>query len=205
MAKTYPKLGATLKKLLFDKNMKPSDLAREVNLPPPTIHRLVTGKSNRPYQSSLAPIAAFFNITVEELTGEAEPTQHNKADHIPIITWQQLALYFKENFTPQDYLPYANATDTILCVTLNDSSMEPAFITGSSLIFNTEITAKDRSYVLAHIQKSNVYLFRQLIINGDMQYLKALNPDLTTFPMRELTPDDTLVAVLVESRFVHLP
>ena len=119
MAKTYPKLGATLKKLLFDKNMKPSDLAREVNLPPPTIHRLVTGKSNRPYQSSLAPIAAFFNITVEELTGEAEPTQHNKADHIPIITWQQLALYFKENFTPQDYLPYANAT------ALNQPTVKP--------------------------------------------------------------------------------
>ncbi len=204
MAKTYPKLGATLKKLLFDKNMKPSDLAREVNLPPPTIHRLVTGKSNRPYQSSLEPIANFFNITVDELTGESQLTQNNKADHIPIIAWDELHLYFENALITQNYLPYMNASETIFCAQLSDSSMEPAFIAGSSLIFNADITAKDRSFVLAHIKKSDVYLFRQLIINGDVRYLKALNPDLTTFQMRELTADDTLTAVLVESRFIHL-
>lgn len=203
MAKTYPKLGATLKKLLFDKNMKPSDLAREVNLPVPTVHRLVTGKSNRPYQSSLEPIAAFFNISIDELTGESNSAPLNKADHIPIIAWHDLTNYFENKLTTKNYLPYTNATDTIFCAQLNDSAMEPAFMTGSNLIFNAAIIAKDRSYVLAYLKKSNVYLFRQLIMNGDTRYLKALNPDLINFEMRALNADDIVLAVLIESRVIH--
>src|SRR5437762_397761 len=70
MAKKYLQLAGVLKRLLFERDMKPIDLAREVNMPPPTIHRLVTGKSTRPYKSSLKPIADFFSVTVDQLTGE---------------------------------------------------------------------------------------------------------------------------------------
>jgi plasmid maintenance system antidote protein VapI len=42
MAKKHLHLGQILKKLLFDRAMKAADLAREINIPPPTIHRLGT-------------------------------------------------------------------------------------------------------------------------------------------------------------------
>jgi transcriptional regulator with XRE-family HTH domain len=70
MAKKYFQLSTILKRLLFKKDMKPVDLARELNMPQPTIHRLVTGKSTRPYKSSLEPIAKYFDVTVDQLIGE---------------------------------------------------------------------------------------------------------------------------------------
>jgi transcriptional regulator with XRE-family HTH domain len=69
MSKTYPNLSSILKRLLFQRDMKPVDLARAVDIPPPTIHRLITGKSTRPYQSSLEPIAKYFGITTAQLLG----------------------------------------------------------------------------------------------------------------------------------------
>ncbi len=68
MAKKYLSLGKVLKKLLFERDLKPADLAREVNIPPPTIHRLITGKSTRPYESSLKPIAKFFQFQLNSLS-----------------------------------------------------------------------------------------------------------------------------------------
>jgi plasmid maintenance system antidote protein VapI len=67
--KTYPKLSAILKKLLFQEDIKSVELARALGIPAPTIHRLVTGKSTRPYKSSLDPIAKYFGITSDQLLG----------------------------------------------------------------------------------------------------------------------------------------
>ena len=69
MAKKYLNLGKILKKLLLERDLKPADLSRAVHIPPPTIHRLITGKSTRPYASSLKPIADFFSISVEQQLG----------------------------------------------------------------------------------------------------------------------------------------
>lgn len=207
MAKQYPKLGGILKKLLFDRGMKASDLAREVNLPPPTIHRLITGKSSRPYKSSLKPIADYFSLEIDQLLGEqslaSDPTPENQTHihYIPLIPWNNLneIRSIIENKTRE--LPFLGLiSDNAFGVVLEDSSMEPIFPKGSTLIFDPEITPKDRSFVLVELNESHTFVFRQMLIDVDQQYLKPLNPDLNNFKMRILSLEDRIRGVLVEAR-----
>ncbi len=212
-AKHYLKLGQNLRRLLFERNMKPIDLAREVKLPQPTIHRLVTGKSTRPYKSSLEPIADFFSVTIDDLLGEPNAinsiwegdTKKNKntipsklIKHIPIIHWDNITKTQKSN---SGYIITAgNLSNDSFAVTMPDSSMEPFFMIGTLLIFDPNQNPKDRSYVLVNSLENNLYVFRQLLIDGNDKYLKPLNPDLNTFKIKALNKKDKILATLVESR-----
>lgn len=223
MAKNYPKLSEILRKFLFEKNMKPIDLAREVNLPQPTVHRLVTGKSSRPYKSSLKPIADYFSITVEQLVGEEPLTNiwHPEAAltttqaslpaapslrELPVVSWTQL-----------DNLPQAKAEhqESILtshcvsaegfAVAMPDSSMEPFFSKGTILVIDPGRALQDRCFVIVKLHENGVFVFRQLLMDAEDHYLKPLNPDLSAFRMRLLDQKDQILGCLVESRNVYFP
>jgi transcriptional regulator with XRE-family HTH domain len=212
MSKKYLKLGNTLKKLLFERDMKPIDLAREVNMPPPTIHRLITGKSTRPYRSSLKPIADFFSVTIDQLLGEnplevkndlvsaQSDTVGNKVKIIPVRDWDTL----KDETQPlskQGEIIVTNDTDeNAFALIMADTSMEPLFPRGCILIFEPGLKPVDRSYILVKLSDTNNYVFRQLLIDLDHQYLKPLNPELSTFKMRLLEKNDSILACLIESR-----
>jgi SOS-response transcriptional repressor LexA len=211
MAKKYLTLSSTLKKLLFDRNLKPVDLARELNMPPPTIHRLITGKSTRPYQSSLKPIADFFSITIEELLGEkslASITQTTKNQiiesnlrTIPILKWDKSLESAYIDPANKRIIVSNDINEKAFGLIMADFSMEPLFQLGSILIFDPQLIPHDRSYILAKLTDTNSYLFRQLLIDADHQYLKPLNPDLSNFKMKLLENNDKVLACLVESRF----
>jgi len=217
-APRYLKLAQNLRKLLFERNMKPIDLAREVSLPQPTIHRLVSGKSTRPYKSSLEPIAHFFSVSIEELLGE-EPhleTIWNQPDtqkniitqvikSIPIISWKQLAeLETARKQSQKQVVTIGHLSEKSFAVIMPDSSMEPFFAHGTLLIFDPEQKSKDRGYVLVNLHENNLHIFRQLLIDGEDRYLKPLNPDLGLFKMRMLNEHDEVLGVLVESRNQYL-
>jgi transcriptional regulator with XRE-family HTH domain len=209
MAKKYPRLASILKKLLFERDIKASDLARAVDLPPPTIHRLITGKSTRPYESSLKPIADYFSIEVSQLLGEEplsspDTTGKEKAvqalgtgyiDNIPLIRWNQL--------------PKTTSADLIkngaFATVMPDTSMEPLIQRNSILIFDPSIKPVDRSYVLVKLHETEAYILRQLLVDADHQYLKPLNPDLSTFKMRLLHKHDEIIACLAEARHNFRP
>lgn len=216
MAQKYLKLGNILKKLLFDNNMKASDLAREVNIPPPTIHRLITGKSTRPYKSSLLPIADYFSVKVEQLLGQ-EPLQTNdkqeeqdnslistKIHYVSLVPWENLSNLASVDENSYEKLPFiGKISNNGFATIIRDSSMEPVFARGSLLIFDPEIAPKDRSYVLVQLHDNNLFVFRQLLVDVDHKYLKPLNPDLNAFKMRLLSQEDKTVAVLIEARQVY--
>lgn len=206
MAKKYPKLGGILKRLLFERNMRASDLAREVNLPLPTIHRLVTGKSSRPYMSSLEPIADYFSISVEQLLGvdniyiEDAITSHLMRT-LPLIPWEHLDRIGLNDEGRFKQIPdIAGVSQNAFATILIDTSMEPIFNRGNILIFEPKLSPKDRSYVLVKLADQHGYIFRQLVVDADQKYLKPLNPDLNIFKMRLLGIDDNIEAVLVEAR-----
>lgn len=212
MAKKYLHIGKILKRLLFDNNMKSVDLARKVNIPPPTIHRLITGKSTRPYKSSLQPIADYFSIKLEQLLGE-EPLENNKESnhllfskvrYIPLIPWNNLESLEPINNNMVEKIAFTGKiSDNCYATILQDSSMEPIFPRESLLIFDLEREPKDRSYVLVELHDSNLFVFRQLLVDVDQKYLKPLNPDLHTFKMRLLRKEDKIIATLVEARQVY--
>jgi hypothetical protein len=218
MAKKYLKLGATLKKLLFDRDMRPVDLARELDIPQPTIHRLVTGKSTRPYRSSLEPIAAYFSLTVDQLIGEevlpdSSPKSKGNTEKIrapghqvktiPILTWESAAGDRSWPKGGRGIVSAGNISDDCFALLMQDFSMSPLFPKSTILVFDPHKPAVDRSFVLVKLKDKAVPVFRQLLIDVDHKYLKPLNPDLSTYEMRLLSDEDEVIASLFESRMNH--
>ncbi len=209
MAKKYLNLPATLKKLMFDRNIRPVDLARDLKIPPPTIHRIVTGQSTRPYKSSLEPIADYFNISVDQLTGEKPLKSQsleaniisfgNNSKIIQIIPWESLENLDKYS-DHENKLVVANVSDKAFAVINPDHAMEPLFQKESTLIFDPALSTTDRCYVLVKLNASNVYVFRQLLIDIEHKFIKSLNPDLSANSLRLLTSEDRIIARLVEVR-----
>lgn len=220
MAKKYQKLSGILKKLLFQKDIRAADLCREIDVPAPTIHRLITGKSTRPYKSSLKPIADYFDVSIEQLIGEeplpadldqAEPTKKrvlssHAIKQVPIVPWEQLLtkLPEKKEGVEKETIPFlGHISEKGFATIMPDSSMEPVFSRGSLLIFDPCKQPKDRSFVLTELHESKIPVFRQLLVDLDHQYLKPLNPDLNAFKMRLLDNNDTIRATLVEARRIY--
>lgn len=180
---------------------------------------MITGKSSRPYKSSLQPIADFFSVSVEQLVGEKnlpeaiwqeeQTTPSIQSDiikSIPIIGWKQLdQLEQARKQAQKNIVTLGQISEESFALVMQDSSMEPVFTRGTILIFDPRQPAKDRGYVLVKLKENNLYLFRQLLIDGDDRYLKPLNPDLSTFKMRFLDQDDKIIGCLIESRNQHLP
>ncbi len=187
--------------------MSPADLARAVDLPTATISRLTTGKSTRPYRSSLEPIANYFSIDVEQLLGEkpletvtsGDSLSNYTVSYVPLVSWDKLE---ERNQDSHSCIPFVGKISKLgFATVMPDASMEPFIQVDSVLVFDPVLTPKDRSYVLVKLQETNSYVFRQLLVDAEHKYLKPLHPDLSAFKMRLLNNNDEIVACLVEARY----
>ena len=88
-------IAKNLNYLIEKHRTNPNALAEATKTKQPTIHRILSGESNDPRTSTLAPIATYFNVSVEDLrsknleTGidvniEAAP---NLKGRIPVISF----------------------------------------------------------------------------------------------------------------------
>ena len=209
-------ISNVLRLLMFRRNMNVSQLARETHLPQQTLQRLVSGASANPHEKTLIALTHFFGLSVEELKGEKELPSHVGKDiikrphpdikQIPVIDWENIEL-FLENLTKIEIKDFVlgdpKLPDDIFALSMRDTSMEPYIPKDSTLIFSPTISAKDRTFVLAKIGQNTTAIFRQLLIDGDQQYLKSMNPDLSSFPMRILGKKDKLLGTLVEYRYCY--
>lgn len=203
MSKNYPNLSKILKKLLFDRNMRSADLARELDMPPPTVHRIVTGRSSRPYKSSLETIAKYFNLTINELIGD-----NNNEVTVTGISTTTLKYVDWELLQPlknsDDSIVVHNVSPQSFVLQLNDHSMEPLFPLDSILIFDPTVEIKDRSYILVKPNCEDKHIFRQVIFDGNKKFVRAINPDLITTSLRQLNENDLIIAKLIESRMLQV-
>lgn len=218
MKQLYPDLSNTLKRLLFQRNIRSADLARAVNLPLPTIHRLVTGKSQRPFKSSLTPIAEYFNVSTEQLLG-LQPLPVNQknnfsteiaisstiATDFQIVSLQSWDSLSDKETKPIGQLAVGNVSKYAFALVMQDHSMQPLFEKDCILIFDPKLTPSDYSFVLIKRTTTNSYVFRQLIIDQDKNYIKALNPDISASSIRTIDDNDEIIGCLVETRsnFYH--
>ncbi len=202
MTKKYETLGKTIKKLLFDRNIRPADLAREANIPVTTIHRIVTGKSTRPYPSTLEAIAKYFGKTPEELKNESFDKNflsNMEIRNISLVTWDNI-----ETTVPNSNFSIHNISDVGFALKMNDSSMEPLFPKNCILIFEPKYkNLPDRSYILVRLENTKQQVFRQLIIVDGTKYIQAINPEIKTISLKQLTNQDTILAKLIESRMIQ--
>lgn len=114
--------------------------------------------------------------------GAAEPGPDSYRLH-PLISWVQAGEWTETvgNLEPGDaetYLPCpVTCSEETFVLRVRGVSMEPKFHEGDLIFVDPNVAAVHGKYVVVQLDESNEATFKQLIIEGNQQYLKALNPD----------------------------
>lgn len=196
-------LSKKLKKLLFEQEITATDLAKSLNMPVPTIHRIVTGRTKNPHEKSIKSISDFFGISIDDLiddnTTQTEISKLTDLKQVPILEWSQLTTTMT-NLQSETKIAVSNVSHRAFSLIMHDHSMEPMIEKESILIFDPEIKAEDRNYVLVWLSEPNIYVLRQLLIDLDNSFIKSLNNNIGTKNLRLLSNKDLIIARLVEIR-----
>jgi SOS-response transcriptional repressor LexA len=201
-------ISEILTRLLFNRRLRATELARQLNLPQPTISRILTGATHNPHRSSLEPIAEFFNISITQLKGlepipwlEPNNPQATGWSEVPVYNWEEAA-HFENNSNENNAKLFTDAAvgESAFVLVMKDASMEPQFPKDTSLIIDPARTPKDRSFVVVKLHNYPEVVFRQLILDGPDRYLKPTSPDFERFKMTLMTEKDRIVGVLAQTR-----
>ncbi|OGT58633.1 MAG: hypothetical protein A3F43_01495 [Gammaproteobacteria bacterium RIFCSPHIGHO2_12_FULL_42_10] len=197
------RIGHILSRLLSEKRIRVTELARQINLPQPTVHRIATGICEHPHLSSLKPIADFFDVTIDQLKGFDPIPWLENVTKIPLLAWESVLRWpsDQDNITSASLvLTDANVGPRAYATHLNDTSMDPIFPKGMLLIADPDKIALDRSYVIAKRATHHEPIFRQLLIDAQYKYLKPLNPDLNQYKMAPINEDDKILSVVLQAK-----
>lgn len=200
-------LRATLKLLMFNKNMTVSSLSRAVRLPQQTIQRIASGITAHPNLATLLPIAEHFKVSIEQLQG-LDPipwldlgTLKNR--YVSLIGWEDIEDYLnKKKVRSENTSVDLDISNSGFALTMNDISMTPIFPNGTILIFDPFAEVKDNGYLLVRLNEKNCFCFRQIIVRNNRKYLRTLNQDEEIFKLIELNEKDKIIAVLVQAKMI---
>lgn len=106
---------------------------------------------------------------------------------VPIFTWKQIPkIRDIQSIDPNEiyaWVPhfYSDEPNNFALVVANDTMTSPlqqttSFHEGEIIILDVKITPENGDYVVAIPSNSSSAIFRQYVIDGDMQFLKPLNP-----------------------------
>ena len=99
----------------------------------------------------------------------------------PKLEWHQVVAW-KENMEISDsaqtysIAPY-NGSDSSYILEVKGQSMTPEFSDGDLILVDPEIKEKNNSFIVVIIENQREAMLRQLVLDGNKKYLKALNPD----------------------------
>ena len=120
----------------------------------------------------------------------------------PLISWVQAGDWSEiaEGYAPAygDELlpcPVVCSKETFI-LRIRGSSMEPKFHEGELIFVDPNVEAVNGKFVVVQLNDSNEATFKQLVIEDDRQYLKALNPNWPD-PIIKLSADARICGVVV--------
>nr|MCH9698580.1 S24 family peptidase [Gammaproteobacteria bacterium] len=108
------------------------------------------------------------------------PTIHRQ---LPLINWVQAGNWteISSNDQPLEVLEYypcpVKCSPRSFVLRVQGSSMEPKFTDGDLIFVDPDVEAVHGKFVVVQLNGSNQATFKQLIVENNQQFLKALNPD----------------------------
>lgn len=135
------------------------------------------------------------------LPGNAEPGPALRSMQ-PLISWVQAGEWAEiaGNFDigdAEDLLPCpVRCSPDTFVLRVRGESMEPKFHDGDLIFVDPKVSPDSGKYVVVRIEDVHEATFKQLIVEGERQYLKAVNPD---WPKRiiEVNANATICGVVV--------
>jgi SOS-response transcriptional repressor LexA len=211
--KDRPKLHEVLEKLMEEVAINEAELARKTDIPQPTLHRILSGATKSPRGNSLAPLANFFSVTINQLMGvDPLPADRVAGTHntriygwtpLPIISWEEAANWtkFQPELRTQNWKHWISTdlsvSDAAFAVIAKGDAMSPTFNEGTILVIEPAMLPNNRDFVVVAIKGQNNAVFKQYLIDGDDTYLKSINNEYRTVQFDKAS---TVVGTLVQAR-----
>jgi SOS-response transcriptional repressor LexA len=176
-------LNNTLEYLIKKWGININQLHKHTGIPLSTLKRLRLNKENNPTLASLAPIANYFSVSLDQLIGrEALPKKINKQTNglaIPLIHWRDIIN------TPKNRCYLAFSLLLIRDITLNENCFALVikdnntnnFLAGSLLVIDPSLKGRNRDFIIVHKKGMCKPQLMQKIIFENKAYLKNLNTE----------------------------
>ncbi|MCU8015954.1 LexA family transcriptional regulator [Shewanella sp. SM72] len=177
-------LGTRVKKRRSKLGMTQSQLAEAISTSQQTIQSIESGLVGNPRK--LKEIAEALQTTPEFLrfgVGEMDnaTVMASTSNYLPLISMVQAGAWADiQEVSPLDVELYPcpiKCSKRSFIVKVEGESMLPDFKPGDLIYVDPDKQAENSSYVVARLDDENQATFKQLIIDGNKKYLKALNPD----------------------------
>ena len=176
-------LNNTLEYLIKKWGININQLHKHTGIPISTLKRLRLNKENNPTLASLAPIANYFSVSLDQLTGRAAlPRRNDKQTNgqmIPLIHWKDILN------TPKNRSQLAFSSLLIRDIALNENSYALVikdnktnnFLAGSLLVINPNLKGRNRDFVIVLKKGQCKPQLMQKLIYENKVYFKNLNAE----------------------------
>lgn len=206
-------LHSILRKLMAEVHISEAELARRTDIPQPTLHRILSGATRSPRGASLAPLANFFSVTINQLLGvdqlpaDRVPGTYNPRIQgwtpVPVIDWKQASQWntFKHTLRSTTWDNWVSTdlpvSEDAFAIEVSGTAMEPRFNEQTLLIIEPQREPRDRDLVVASFPDKEHALFKQILKDGDDFYLKSTNEAFQTL---EIGRNHTIIGTLIQAR-----
>lgn len=205
-ARSEEMLVSNVKRLLKQYRMNEAELARQANLPKPTVHKILAGSTEDPRISTLQAIANVFNLTIDELYS-ADLTKEKQRDiavqAIPVISWSECLKGedFFETLSSnnwKNWLVTENVKNRLYGLA-SKTSMESQFPKGTVFVIDPNHISNDGDFVIVKYPEAEEAALRELTVDGPIKLLLPIN----NYAEKErLTGDIELIGTVIQSRLV---
>lgn len=208
-----PKLHNIITTLMEEVGVNEAELARKTDIPQPTLHRILSGATRSPRGNSLAPIANFFSVNINQLMG-VDPLPEDRVvgtynsriygwTSLPVLSWANASNLKKTKKQLQNE-KWSEWTSTDLKVsedafalTVSGDAMAPTFIEDATLIVEPNVEPKNRDYVIVADKNATSANFRQYLLDGSDVYLRTVDEGFRTMMMDKGTK---IIGTVVQAR-----
>jgi len=198
-------IGERIRDLRKKNKMTQADVARKVGVSSPTITQWENNQT-APKGDNLLKVSQVLGCTPDWLvTGKGHPDDiHDNVEAaprlkglVPVISevqaghWTEIKTGFDEEAS--EWIPtlHSNSRYAFALRVVGDSMLNPhekrSLSEGMIVVVDPEKQAKHRSIVVARLENSEKATVKELVIDGDMKYLRPFNPQFPIIPITEGT------------------
>lgn len=198
-------IGERIRDLRKKHRMTQAEVARKIGVSSPTITQWENNQTS-PKGDNLLRVSQVLGCTPDWLvTGKGHPDDiHDNVEAaprlkglVPVINevqaghWTEIKTGFDEEAS--EWIPtlHSNSRYAFALRVVGDSMLNPhekrSLSEGMIVVVDPEKQAKHRSIVVARLENSEKATVKELVIDGDMKYLRPFNPQFPIIPITEGT------------------
>lgn len=201
-----PHIAEKLELWMRLKGFNTLSLSKKSGVAQATIQKILSGQNQNPTILTLKSIADAFNLSVNELIDEKYNIE-SPEKRVNIISWDEVLDFINTPLREIKNSTFCIATCDVgtraFALNIDGDGFPDLFRKDTILIFDPDRKPFHRSYVLVKFADSSEPSLKQLLVEEPKRYLKSLNPELAKMELREVEPNDLVLATLVLSLYKY--